>query len=118
MSFIAFPLRFQNGFLLRAGEAESVLALIKLMAATPGGSWAGGSHFGVRDIFESARMQPDAVKIATERINRALIDLGITAYRVERTSKEPSTSRDVDVYVVTIISTVDESRTYSVTLNS
>jgi hypothetical protein len=55
MSFLAFPLRLQNSFLLRTGEVEAVLGLIRMMAATPGGSWVGSRHFGVRDIFESAR---------------------------------------------------------------
>jgi hypothetical protein len=117
MSFISFPLRFQNAFLQRTGEVESVVALIRLMAATPLGSWAGCSEFGVRDIFEGARTQPDAARIAAEHMNRALEDLEIKSYRVGAITKEPATERDVDSYVVTIVSTVDESKTYSIALN-
>lgn len=118
MSFISFPLRFQNAFLLRTGEVESVVALIQLMAATPSGSWGGCLSFGVRDIFEGARAHPDAVKAATEQINSALEDLEIKSYRVAGIAKEPATERDVDSYVVTIVSTADESKTYSIALNS
>jgi hypothetical protein len=116
MSFIAFPLRFQNAFLQRTGEVESVVALVRLMAATPSGSWGGCPEFGVRDVFENARTQPDAAKIAAERMNRALEDLEIKSYRVEGIIKEPATDRDVDSYVVTIISTADESKLYSIAL--
>jgi hypothetical protein len=118
MSFIAFPLRFQNAFLLRTGEVESVVALIRLMAATPAGSWGGCSLFGVRDIFEGARTQPDAARIAAEQMNRAFEDLEIKSYRVEAITKEPATQRDVDSYVVTIVSTRDASKSYSIALNS
>jgi hypothetical protein len=117
MSFIAFPLRFNNSFLRRTGEVESILTLLRLMAGTPGGSWVGSANFGVRDLFEKARTQPDAPKIATERMNRALIDLGIADYRVENIVKEVSSNRDVDEYVVILVSTVEESKTYSMALN-
>jgi hypothetical protein len=117
MSLIAFPLRFHSGFLRRTGEAESIAALLRLMAGTPGGSWRGSPNFGVRDMFERSRTQPDVPKIVTERINRALIDLGITSYRVENIVKELSSNRDVDSYAVTIASTVDGSKTYSMMLN-
>jgi len=50
-------------------------------------------------------------------MNRALIDLGITGYRVENIVKEVSSNRDVDGYVVTIVSTVEGSKTYSMALN-
>ncbi len=117
MSFIAFPLRLHNSFLRRTNEVESIVGLLRLMAGTPGGSWPGSANFGIRDIFEKARTQPDAPKIATERMNRALIDLGITGYRVENIVKEVSSNRDVDGYVVTIVSTVEGSKTYSMALN-
>ena len=117
MSFLAFPLRFHNSFLRRTNEVESIVSLLRLMAGTPGGSWPGSRNFGVRDIFEGARTHPDAPKVATERMNRALIDLGITGYRIENIVKEVSSNRDVDGYVVTIVSTVEGSKTYSMALN-
>jgi hypothetical protein len=117
MSFIAFPLRFQNAFLQRTGEVESVIALIRLMAATPSGSWAGCSDFGVRDVFEGARMQPDAARVAAEKMNRALEELEIRSFRIAGIVKEPATERDVDSYTVMIVSTADESKSYSIALN-
>ena len=117
MSFIAFPLRFHDGFLRRTSEVESIMGLLRFMAGTPGGSWQGSANFGVRDVFEGARTHPAAPKEAMERINRALIDLGITGYRVENITKEVSSTRDVDSYLVTIVSTVDGSRSYSMALN-
>ena len=118
MSFISFPLRFQNGFLRRTSEADAILGLLRLMATTPGGSWPGSKSFGVRDVFEKARTQPDAPKTAMERMNSVLVDLGITGYRVESIVKEASSSRDIDHYVVTIVATVasESARTYSMAL--
>src|SRR5262249_6771466 len=117
MSFIAFPLRFQNAFLQRTGEVESVVALVRLMASTPSGSWGGCSDFGVRDIFEGARIQPEAPRIAAEKMNRALEDLEIKSYRIAGIVKEPATERDVDVYTVMIVSTADESKSYPIALH-
>src|SRR5215472_8899176 len=118
MSFISFPLRFQNGFLRRSSEAEAILGLLRLMATTPGGSWPGNKNFGVRDLFERARTQADAPKAAMERMNNVLVDLGITGYRVESIVKEASSSRDIDHYAVIIVSTVasESARTYSMAL--
>lgn len=117
MSFIGFPLRIQNGFLSRSGEVEAILALLRLMASTPAGSWRGCTDFGVRDLFEGARTQPDAPKIAAEKMNRALQDLEIKSYRVDAIVPEPSTDRDVDSYMVTIVSAADDTRSYSALLN-
>jgi hypothetical protein len=117
MSFIAFPLRLENNFLGRTDEVQAVITLMKLMAATPGGSWKGSRNFGVRDIFESARTNPNAARDAAERMNRALSDLYITSYRVASILKEAPSSPDVDTYVVKLVSTADESRTYSVALS-
>ena len=50
-------------------------------------------------------------------MNRALIDLGIADYRVENIVKEVSSNRDVDEYVVILVSTVEGSKTYSMALN-
>src|SRR5215831_1953528 len=116
MSFISFPLRFQNGFLRRTSEADAILGLLRLMATTPGGSWRGSDSFGVRDVFERARTHPDAPKTAMERMNSVLVDLGITGYRVESIVTEAASNRDIDNYVVTIMSTVESSRTYSMAL--
>lgn len=117
MSFIDFPLRLENDFLRRTDEVQAVITLIRLMAATPGGSWKGGRNFGVRDIFEGARTNPNAARDAADRMNRALNDLYITSYRVGSILREAPSNPDVDSYVVTLVSTVDESRMYPVALS-
>ena len=86
------------------------------MARTPAGSWAGCSTFGVRSFFERARLQPDAVGQATRAINAALLDLGITRFRLESLVKEPGDNPDVDNYVLTLVDASDPGRTYSQSL--
>src|SRR5258708_36142981 len=111
MSFITFPLRFHNSFLRRSSEPESIVGLLRLMAGTPGGPWPGSANFGVRDVFERARTQPDAPKGAMERMNRALIDLGITGHRVESSLKEVSSNRALNGSVWTIALRIDATKT-------
>lgn len=104
-SFIACPLRFRGVFLRRTGEDEAVLHLLRVMAATPHGSWPACPHFGIRDLFEQARMRPELPQIAVQEANLALQDLGVTNYRVAAIAKEAPANRDTDSYVVTIAST-------------
>lgn len=84
---------------------EAVLSLIRLMANTPHGSWAGSPHFGLRDYFEQARTRPDLPQLAIQEANLALKDLGIVNIRVESIVKEPQADRDVDSYAVALVST-------------
>lgn len=104
MSFIAFPLRLNNSFLRRSEEVDAILSLIRVMATTPHGSWAGTRHFGIRDLFEQGRVRPELPAQAMQEINRALEDLGITHYRVQSIAKEPQAKQDEDSYVVTLAS--------------
>jgi hypothetical protein len=117
ITFIAFPLRLENGFLRRTGEAEAVLRLIEMMARTPGGSWAGCPAFGVRHLFESMRVRPEGIRQAEKAINDALADLGITHYRVKSIQKEPGPNADTDVYTVTLVSAADPSMTWTARLD-
>lgn len=110
-SFIAFPLRFREAFLGRTNEVEAVLLLIRIMASTPHGSWAGCPHFGWRDFFEHARTRPELPQAAMEEANLALKDLGVTNYRVAAITRESSANRDVDSYVVSIASTGSDAET-------
>lgn len=112
--FIAFPLRLDNAFLRRCQEPEAILALVRVMATTPHGSWAGSEHFGLRDRFEQARARPDLPQQAAQEINRALDDLGITHYRVQSIAAEPHPNRDVDSYVVTLAATDASGETLTV----
>ena len=103
MSFIAFPLRLEGGLLTRCGEPEAIVALVQAMARTPGGSWSGSTHFGLRDLLEDVRRRPALVPSLVAKLNEALIDLGVTNYRVVNMEREPSASRDIDAYVLTLV---------------
>jgi hypothetical protein len=61
-------------------------------------------------------MRPELPQLALVEVNLALQDLGITNYRVESIAKEPQTNRDVDSYVVTLASTVEAGKTFSVSV--
>jgi hypothetical protein len=113
MSFIAFPLRLNKSFLQRCDEVDAILALIRVMAVTPNGSWAGSRHFGLRDLFEQARMHPELPAQAVQEVNRALEDLGITHYRVQAIVKDPQAKQDEDSYTVTLISSDAGGQTVS-----
>jgi len=116
MAFISFPLRFREAFLHRTDDVQAVLALIRVMANTPHGSWAGCPHFGMRDFFEQARVRPDLPQAAIQEANLTLTDLGITGLRVESIAREPQVQRDVDTYTVKIVSTAGAGETYSVSV--
>jgi hypothetical protein len=118
MSFIGFPLRLKKAFLDKCDEREAILRLVRIMAQTPNGSWSGGKHFGVRNFFEfeNARRRREASREACEEINKALLDLDITHYRVESLVKEAQTDRDVDSYVVTLASTDSKGEIYTMTV--
>ena len=92
---------------------EAIIALLRVMASTPYGSWSGGTHFGLREFFEQARARPELPQAAIQEGNAALADLGITEYRIDRIAKEESTDRDVDSYTVTLIMPGDVKRTAS-----
>lgn len=74
------------------------------MARTPGGSWKACPNFGLRDLLESARSRADAPRLAMERANAALHDLGFADFSVEEIVREVSERRDYDVYTVTLVS--------------
>lgn len=103
MSFIAFPLRLQGGLLKRCDEPEAIIALVQAMARTPGGSWSGSPHFGLRDLLEDARRRPSLIPNLLAKLNQALVDLGVTNYRLETVEREASAPRDVDSYVLTLV---------------
>ena len=84
------------------------------MAVTPHGSWEGCPHFGLRDFFENARVRPELPQQAMQEMNLALKDLGITDLQVSAITKEAQKNRDVDSYVVTLASTRDPGKTYTV----
>lgn len=102
MSFTAFPIRLQWGFLERCDEARAVLALVEIMARTPHGSWAGCPHFGLRDYFEAARLRPGLPQSGIRDANRALEDLGLSQVRIVSVERDGSADLDTDSYIVAI----------------
>ena len=100
----------------RSDEVQAVLSLIRVMASTPHGSWEGCPHFGFRDFFEQARTRPDLPQLALQEMNLALKDLGITNLQVSSIAKEPQANRDVDSYVVSLASTVEAGKTFTVSV--
>lgn len=103
--FLSFPLRVEEGgFLRRSDRSTAILFLMQLMARTPGGSWRACPNFGLQDLLESARRSADAPRLALERANAALQDLGFSDFTVEEIVREISERRDYDVYAVTLVS--------------
>lgn len=116
MSFLAFPLRVERGFLKRCSRADAIVLLLSVMAKTPHGSWIGSPHFGLREYFEEARAHPELPAQAIEELNLALRDLGILDYRVQEISKESSVSAETDSYVLKILSSADGCSSHSLRL--
>lgn len=103
MHSIAFPMRLQeNGLLQRGDKATALIALLKMMASTPAGSWAACPTFGLRDLFESSRQRADVATLAAIRINEAFLDLGIENYVVTEVVREVSPGRETDTYSITL----------------
>lgn len=110
--FLSFPLRVEEGgFLRRSERSNAILLLMQWMARTPGGTWKACPNFGLRDLLESARRSADAPRLALERANAALQDLGFTEFTVEEIVREVSERRDYDVYAVTLTSSVERYTT-------
>jgi len=103
LTCLAFPLRLKDGLLRRCSEPQAIVALVQAMARTPGAGWAGSSNFGLRDLLEDARRRPAILPTVATKLNLALADLGVTSYRVKSIEREPSTQRDVDSYVLTLV---------------
>jgi hypothetical protein len=93
-----------------------MLSLLQLMAATPGGSWAACPSFGLRDLLESGRQRDDVPRLAAERANLALAELGLHNFRVGEFVREPGRP-DLNVYTVTLVST-EPGDSFSTTLTT
>jgi Holliday junction resolvasome RuvABC DNA-binding subunit len=88
---------------------------MQLMARTPGGSWKACQNFGIRDLLEAGRQRADVPRLALERANAALQELGFTDFNVEEIVREVSERRDYDVYTITLSSGADR---YTTTVQS
>ena len=89
------------------------MSLVRVMANTPHGSWAGSPSFGLRELLEQSRAQPEKIQFAMEEMNRVLDSLGIISFRVDSIRSESSSADEVTRWVVTLVSTADRAKTYS-----
>ena len=104
MQTLAFPLRLhENGLLRRSDVVTSLVALLQTMARTPQGSWRACPSFGLRDLFEDHRQRADVPRIAQERINQSLAELGMEQYMVTDVIREIGNQREMDVYSITLM---------------
>jgi hypothetical protein len=104
-----------GGFLQRTEHSAAILSFLQLMARTPGGSWKACKDFGIRDLLESGRQRADIPRLALERANAALQQLGFTGLVVEEIVREVSERSDYDVYVITLSSGAER---YTTTVQS
>ena len=103
MESLAFPLRLQeSGLLRREDKTNALLALLQMMARTPQGSWQACPSFGLRDLFEHGRQRADVARLATDRINETMQELGMKEYVVTEVVREVSSNRDIDTYSITL----------------
>ena len=100
MQYLTFPLRIEKTFLAKCDGREAALQMIRAMARTPGGSWKDCPSFGVRDLFEQARRKRELVDAAVRRMNAALEDLGVDAFRVAAIRAESKPEDEEQAYVV------------------
>ena len=111
ITFIAYPLRLHDGFVQRNDDVHAIFTILRVMASTPHGSWAGCPHFGIRDFFEGARTRPELVGAAVKEANLALRDLGIVNFEIDSITKEAQRQRDVDEYKVTLLDAMGKKLT-------
>jgi hypothetical protein len=111
---LIFPLRFRAGFLRRGSEQEALIALFRVMAQTPKGSWAGSPSFGLRDLLEQHRRRPESTETIVKEMNGALDDLGLTYVRAERVVCESRPGDEISRWSVTLVSS-DAAHPYEVT---
>jgi hypothetical protein len=114
MSFVAFPMRLENGFLRRFDEPSAVLSLIEIMARTPHGSWKGGIHFGLREYLQGAGGRPILAKAAVDELNHALLDLGIGKYKVESIVRDTEAEHGSNVYAISLKTVDGQSQVFRI----
>lgn len=90
-----------------------MIALLRVMANTPYGSWPGCEHFGLRELLEQGSSRPEKVRLAVEEINHALDDLGISSFLVESIACETPAADEVKRWVVTLASRTEPTKTYA-----
>lgn len=83
------------------------------MANTPHQSWAGSPHFGLRELLEQGKARPEKVQFAMEEMNKALETLGVSSFRVRGIVSESQPGEEIGRWVVTLVSTADSAKTYS-----
>lgn len=114
MSFVAFPMRLEKGFLRRADGPSAVLALFEVMARTPRGSWPGSIHFGLRDYLQATGAKSVGNKAVLDEMNAALDELGIQNYRVESLAREQPAGSGSAVFAISLISGDGQSQVFRI----
>lgn len=107
-----------KGFLQRCDGPEAVLSLVRVMANTPRGTWAGCPNFGLRDLLEQGNTRAEKAQLAKDEINRAFEDLGITNFRVEAVTRDSVSGAEVSQWTITLSSTAEPGKTFSIGLDS
>jgi hypothetical protein len=115
MSFVAFPMRLEKGFLRRVDGPSAVLALVEAMARTPHGSWPGSVRFGLRDYLEGTGARSVGNKTALDEMNAALDDLGIHNYRVESLTREQPEAGGSAVFAISLVSGDGQCQVFRIT---
>jgi hypothetical protein len=95
-----------------------VLSIIRVMANTPHGSWAGCPEFGFRDLLEHSNKRAEKIGTLVQSLNRTLEDLGVNNFRVEAMTQSSAPGADVDQWTIILTSTTEPGRTFSVALGS
>lgn len=86
---------------------------MRVMAATPYGSWAACPPFGLRELLELSGTARERIELAVNEMNKALQELGIADFRVEDLTRESRTGEDASEWIVTLATTSERSRTFS-----
>lgn len=95
-----------------------MLSLVRVMANTPRGSWAGCPNFGLRDLLEQGNTRSEKAQLAKDEINRAFEDLGITNFRVEAVTRDSVSGAEVSQWTITLSSASEPGKTFSVGFDS
>jgi hypothetical protein len=114
MSFVAFPMRLDRGFLRRVDGPSAVLALFEVMARTPRGSWPGSVHFGLRDYLHATGAKSVTNKVVLDEMNAALEELGIQNYRVESLTRELPEGAGSAVFAISLVSGDGQSQVFRI----
>ena len=80
---VGLPLRVgADGRLARGEPRETLVRMIRVMAATPAATWPHAPWFGLQEVFASARLQLAEQEGIADALNAAFRALGVRWARV------------------------------------